>query len=127
MTDYKPEGYTSVAPYLIVDDPRATIAFLVAVFEAEPLRMVERDDGRLAHGEVRIDDTVLMLGGAMAGWPAVASHVHLYVRDVDTTFQRALAQGATPVQEPVRKGDADKRGGFTEASGTTWWVAQQIG
>lgn len=123
---YKPAGYTSLAPYLVVDDVRAAIDFLVSVFDAEPLRRIEREDGSIAHGEARIDDSVVMLGSAMDGWPAVPAHVHVYVRDVDATWQRALQAGATIVQEPMQKDDADRRGGFLDAWGTTWWIAQQM-
>lgn len=124
---YKPEQYTSVAPYLVVDGAQATVDFLRAVFNAEPLRMIPGDDGKLRHGEVRIDDTVVMLADALEGWPAVASHVHVYVDDVDAVFARALAHGASAVQEPVQKDDEDKRGGFRDPGGTTWWVGQQVG
>ena len=122
---YKPAGYTSVAPYLTVNGAQATIDFLVAVFGAVPLRIHGGDD-RIQHGEVRIDDTVVMLTDGVEGWPAIASNVHVYVKDVDATFQLAIAHGATSIQEPVTKGDEDKRGGFRDAGGTTWWVAQQV-
>ena len=124
---FKPAGYNSVSPYLIVDGAQATIDFLVAVFDARPLRTVPRGDGKLRHGEVRIDDTVLMVTDAIAGWPATPSHVHIYVPDVDAVYARALKAGATPLQEPARRDDPDKRGGFRDAGGTTWWIGQQIG
>ena len=124
---YKPDGYTSVSPYLIVDGAAQTIDFLVRVFDAVELRRHQSESGRLQHAEVRLGDTVVMLGDAAEGWPAVASHVHVYVPDVDTVYQRALAAGATSVQEPVQKGDADKRGGVKDAGGTTWWIATLVG
>jgi PhnB protein len=123
---FKPEGYTSVAPYLTVNGASSTIDFLVRVFSAEPLRVIPGRDGRIAHGEVRIDDTVVMLTDAIEGWPAVPSHVHIYVKDVDKTFERAVAAGAFVVKQPVQEGDADKRGGFTDTGGTTWWVSTQM-
>lgn len=123
---WKPEGYTSVAPYLVVYGAQRTIEFLVAVFDAEPLRMHPVGEGRLGHAEVRIDDTVLMLADAADGWPAIPSHVHLYVPKVDATWARALAAGADPVQAPEEKGDGDRRGGFRDAGGTTWWISTQV-
>ena len=123
---YKPDGYTSAAPYLVVDGAAATIDFLVAVFDAQRLRTVPDGQGRLRHAEVRIDDTVLMLADSMQGWDAVPAHVHIYVRDVDATYQKAIEAGATAVQAPVKKSDDDKRGGFRDAGGTTWWVATQV-
>lgn len=78
------------------------------------------------HAEVRIDDTVVMLADPAPGYPARPHDVHLYVPDVDAVFARAKALGAKVVQEPMQKGDEDRRGGFTDAGGTTWWVATQI-
>lgn len=127
MTAYKPDGYTSASPYLVVSDATATIAFLVSVFGGEVLRHMTDDDGRVRHSEVRIDDTVVMLGDAFPGWPPVGAHVHVYVSDVDAVYARALAAGAESVQVPEQKGDADKRGGVKDAGGTTWWIATQVG
>lgn len=123
---YKPDGYTSVSPYLIVDGAERTIEFLVRVFGAAELRRFPDDSGRLMHAEVRIDDTVLMLADSAEGWPPVPAHVHIYVPDVDAVYQRALDAGATSAQEPVKKDDADKRGGVKDAGGTTWWIATKV-
>ena len=125
-SSYKPDGYTSVAPYLVVDGAAATIEFLVRVFGARELRHFPGPDGKVAHAEVRIDDTVLMLADGAEGWPPVPAHVHVYVADVDDTYARALEAGATSVQEPVKKDDADKRGGVKDAGGTTWWIATKV-
>ncbi|MFN4203980.1 MAG: VOC family protein, partial [Tabrizicola sp.] len=101
-TDYKPDAYTSLSPYLIVDGAEATIAFLKAAFGAVELRRFLRGDGTVMHAELRIDDSVLMLSDPNPpGWPAVPSHVHLYVPDVDAAYRRALAAGAVSVQEPA--------------------------
>lgn len=122
---FKPDNYSSVSPYLIVNGARSTIDFLVAVFDATPLRSIPGDSGKLVHGEARIDDSVLMFSDAVEGWPAIPAHVHVYVADVDATYARAIKAGAISVQEPVQKDDADKRGGFRDTGGTTWWVGQQ--
>ena len=127
MSEWKPKGYTSASPYLIVSDAKATMEFLRAVFDAVPLRIIPRDDGKLRHAEARIDDTVVMFADEVEGWPAMHGYVHIYVRDVDATYQKALAAGGTSVAAPVQKDDADKRGGVQDPGGTTWWIATQIG
>ena len=124
---FKPEGYTTVAPYLIVDGAARTIAFLESAFDASKLREFPDDKGGLMHAEVRIDDTVVMLADGMEGWPPLPAHVHVYVEDVDETYQRALSAGAESVQAPIQKGDEDKRGGVKDAGGTTWWIATRQG
>jgi len=125
-TPYKPQGYSTVSPYLIVDGASRTIEFLVRVFGAAELRRFPDEAGKLMHSEVRIDDTVVMIADSAPGWPAMTAHVHIYVRDVDATYRRALEAGATSVQEPVKKEDADKRGGVKDAGGTTWWIATPV-
>ena len=126
MASYKPDGYNSVSPYLIVDGASATIEFLRRVFGAVELRRFPDPNGKIMHAEVRIDDTVVMIGDGADGWPPVPSHVHVYVTDVDAAYKRALEAGATSVQEPVKKADADKRGGVKDAGGTTWWIATKV-
>ena len=122
---FKPAGYTSLAPYLLVDGAEATLAFLERVFDAQRLRCIPGPDGRYRHAEVRIDDTVLMLADVPAP-DATPAHVHVYVRDVDATYARAIAAGATAVRPPAQQGDGDKRGGFRDPGGTTWWVGTQM-
>lgn len=90
MSEWKPDGYNSASPYIMVSDARATLEFLRAVFGAEPLRIMPRDDGSLLHAEVRIGDSVVMFAGAVEGWPAVPAYVHVYVPDVDACYQRAV-------------------------------------
>ncbi|HYR07094.1 MAG TPA: VOC family protein [Longimicrobium sp.] len=124
---HKPAGYTTVAPYLIVAGAGGTIDFLKQVFGAQELRRFAAEDGGIMHAEVRIDDTVVMVADGVEGWPPMASHVHVYVPDVDDTYRRALAAGAESVQEPVKKDDEDRRGGVKDAGGTTWWIATRVG
>ena len=126
-TSFKPKNYSTVSPYLIVNDASSTIDFLVKVFGAVELRRCPDAEGRLLHAEVRIDDTVVMVADSSEGWPAVPSYVHIYVPDVDAAYRRALESGATSVQEPVKKKDKDKRGGVRDAGGTTtWWIATKV-
>ncbi|HKT81762.1 MAG TPA: VOC family protein [Vicinamibacterales bacterium] len=123
---YKPPTYTSVAPYLIVDGAARTIEFLGKIFGAVELQRIPDREGKVMHAEVRIDDTVVMLADSVPGWPPVAAHVHVYVPDVDETYRRALAAGAESVQEPVKREDPDKRGGFKDPGGVTWWVGTKV-
>jgi PhnB protein len=124
---YKPEGYTSVSPYLIVDGAARTVQFLKEVFGAVQLRMYPDEKGKLMHAEVRIEDSVVMLADAAPSWPAMTAHVHIYVADVDAVYRKALQAGAVSVQEPIQKADEDKRGGVKDAGGTTWWISTRVG
>ncbi len=125
---WKPVGYSSVSPYLVVSGARGVIDFIVEVFGGTALRRYEMPDGSIMHAEVQVDDTVIMLGEAGGAWPADPASMHVYVEDVDETYRRALAAGATSVQEPDRReDDPDRRGGVKDPAGNTWWIATQVG
>lgn len=126
MSDWKPANYPSVSPYLICNDPERLIDFLQAVFDATQVRRFDRPDGALMHAEVRIDDSIVMIGGGATEYLSAQVHVHVYVADAQAVYDRALASGGNPVQRPMRKtADDDLRGGFTDPAGHHWWVATQ--
>lgn len=127
MSAHKPARYSTVSPYLVVDGVDATIDFLKRVFGAIELRRFPGQAGKIMHAEVRIDDSVIMLADPVSpDWPAISSHVHVYVQDVDAIYRKALEAGATSVQEPIKKQDEDKRGGVRDGGGTTWWIATKM-
>lgn len=89
-SQHKLTGYNTVSPCLIVSGADATIHFLVEVFGANQLRRIADPSGKVMHAELRIDDTVIMLGDAAPpAWPAIPSHVHIYVPDVDSAYKKA--------------------------------------
>jgi uncharacterized glyoxalase superfamily protein PhnB len=123
----KPDGYSTVSPYLVVEGAQHVIDFLKQAFGATDLRRYDMPDGSVMHAEVCIDDTVIMIGDGGGEWPAFPSHLHVYVHDVDATYRRALDAGGVSVQEPQRKeGDPDRRGGVKDPGGNTWWIATQV-
>jgi PhnB protein len=127
-TSWRPAGYSVVSPYLVVDGAQRVIDFLKKTFDAAELRRYDTDDGSIMHAEVRVGDTVVMLGDAGGEWKAVPSNLHVYVENVDDTYRKAVAAGGTPVREPERReGDPDRRGGVKDPAGNTWWIATQVG
>jgi uncharacterized glyoxalase superfamily protein PhnB len=124
---YKPEGYPSVSAYVMVDGAQRVIDFLKKTFDATELRRYDSPDGTIMHAEMRIDDTVVMLSDGGGQFPAFPIWLHVYVPDVDETYRRALEAGGVSVQEPVQKGDPDRRGGVKDPSGNTWWISTQMG
>jgi uncharacterized glyoxalase superfamily protein PhnB len=69
---FKPEGYSTVSPYLIADGAQQVIDFLKKAFGARELRRYDMPDGSIMHAEVRIGDTVVMIGDAGENWPPVS-------------------------------------------------------
>lgn len=119
---YKPDGYTDISPYLIVDDAQATLNFIRDAFAGEQLRVHFRDTGEIMHAEARIGDSVIMIGQMAGGSDA---HIHLYVSDPEAVIDRAISAGGQIVQKLEVKDDGDRRGGVRDQNGTVWWVSRQ--
>jgi len=125
--NWKPENYNSVSVYIMAERAQPVIDFLKKTFDAVPLRRFDAPDGRIMHAEMRVGDTVVMLSEANREYPAFPVWLHVYMPDVDATYKKALAAGATSAQEPVQKaGDPDRRGGVIDPAGNTWWISTQM-
>lgn len=118
-----PAGYQSVSPYLIVTGVAKLIEFLRAVFDATVVERMTRPDGSVGHCEVRIGDSIVMMGEPPDPSKVRPSNLYVYVPDVDSTYRRALAHGARCEREPTDQFYGDRSGGFIDASGNTWWIA----
>jgi uncharacterized glyoxalase superfamily protein PhnB len=116
----------TVTAYPIVQDVPALIAFLVRVFGAvEKERAVGSAGGY--HAEVRIGDTALMLGGGGkdVAWKGDARPMafHIYVPNVDATYQLALEAGALSLQAPIDEDWGERRANIKDPSGNNWYIA----
>jgi PhnB protein len=121
---FKPDGYASVSPYIVASGAQRVIDFLIEAFDGEETRRYDGDDGSIIHAEVRIDDSIVMLSDGSKEYPPTPVIVHVYVPDVDASFRRALAAGATAVDEPKeQQGDPDRRGSVKDPAGNTWAIA----
>lgn len=119
-----PDGYHTVTPYLVVRDARQLIAFLQQAFAAElSFPAMQDPGGRIAHAEMRLGDSVLMLGEPPAGSPERPGMVHLYLPDVDAAYQRALGAGAKSLRPPENQFYGDRSAGVEDWSGNCWWLA----
>jgi uncharacterized glyoxalase superfamily protein PhnB len=89
--------------------------------DAKLLRRFDMPNGSIMHAEVQIDDTVVMIGDSGDGNPAFPVWLHVYVADVDVSYQRLLEAGGISVDEPKQKaGDFDRRAGVKDPAGNTW-------
>ena len=124
MSSYKPENYNSLSPYLIVDNAQDLVDLLINIFNATELRKMFREDGKIKHVEVKIDDSILMISDSTADYKAIPTILHLYVPDVDKTFDKAIQLGCEIIERPITKpGEGDKRGSFYDNAGTYWSVS----
>ena len=123
---YKPDGYPSVSAYVMVDGAQRVIDFLKKTFNATELRRFDGPEGKISHVEVRIEDSVVMLSDGGGSFPAFPAWLHVYVPDVDATYQRALAAGATSMSEPANQSYGDRTGAVSDAFGNQWYIATPV-
>ncbi len=121
-----PEGYHTVTPYLVVPGLAQVIEFLKQAFGAAEIGRFAQPDGRIRHAEVRIGDSVVMMGephGDIEARPAV---LHLYVEDVDATYRRAIAAGGRSLREPADQFYGDRSAGVQDPACNQWWISTHI-
>ena len=121
-----PDNIPRVSPYLIVKDVGKTIEFLQKVFNAEIAEKMFLPDGTINHGSVRIGDSLIMMGKASENHPPQSIMLYIYVEDTDSTYKRALENGATSVMEPSNQFYGDRNAGVKDSDGISWWIATHI-
>ena len=121
-----PEGFHSVTPYLIVQDVPKLLDFLVQAFAAEEIHRMTKPDGSVMHAQVKIGDSMVMMGQASGDYNPMPSMLYLYVEDVDSTYKQALQAGATVVREPRNEFYGDRSGGVKGPCGNEWWIATHV-
>jgi PhnB protein len=128
MSEYERAGMHTVRPYLIVDDVAAAIDFYTRAFDAIELERHGTPTGGVGHAKLRIGDAIIEMGEHPSGGgrkaaalPAIG--LRLYVADVDETFRRAIAAGATGEPPTDRPEQASRAATVYDPSGMTWWLA----
>ena len=129
-----PAGYHTVTPYLACGDGAAAIDFYKKAFGAiEKVRM-PGPDGKVAHAEVQVGDSRIMLTGEYAAMnflsPAsrggTTVHIHLYVKDCDALAERAVKAGAKLLRAPENQFYGDRMGTIEDPFGHRWYVATHV-
>src|SRR5437879_13127148 len=90
-----PRGLNAVTPYLTVDDPEGLVAFAKTAFAAEEMKdqRAESPNGKLMHTAIRLEECSIEIGRAASQWKAFLSAFHLFVREVDAAYARAIKAG----------------------------------
>jgi uncharacterized glyoxalase superfamily protein PhnB len=122
-----PEGYHSITPYLTVEGADKLLDFVKQAFGAGDVHeCMRRPDGTIMHAEVRIGDSIVMLGEANGQWKPRPGTLYLYVNDTDATYRRALEAGATSLMEPATQFYGDRNAGVQDPTGNFWWIATHV-
>jgi len=126
-----PDGYHTLTPYLTVRDAARAIEFYKTAFGAVERGVAKGPDGRIMHAELKIGDSIIMLGdeypefGALSplSTGGVGMGLHIYVDGVDAAFDRAVQAGAQ-VEMPVSDQFwGDRYGKLKDPFGHKWSIA----
>jgi PhnB protein len=129
-----PEGHHSVSPALAIDGASDAIDFYKRAFGANERSRMLGPDGKVAHAEVQIGDSIVMLSDpfpqstvkAPSELGGTSVGMFVYVDDVDAVFQQAIDAGATVTMELDDMFWGDRFGSLTDPYGHSWSFATHI-
>jgi PhnB protein len=126
-----PKGYHAVTAYLSVQHAAQALDYYRRAFGAKELLRMPMPDGKVGHAEILIGDSHVMLADEMPGMGFVSPparggttvQLHLYVRDVDATVQKAVAAGGKLTRPIEDKFYGDRAGTLEDPYGHVWYIA----
>lgn len=126
-----PENYRTITPFIVVDNAAAAIDFYRRAFGAKEIYRMAAPGGKIAHAELKIGDSMLMLSDEMPGSELKApralggtpANIFLYLEDVDTVFKQAVAAGAKVDAPLADMFWGDRYGRLTDPFGHSWALA----
>ncbi len=129
-----PEDMHSLTPHLVCANALEAMEFYERAFGATGAERMLTPDGKLMHGMLRIGDSAMMLMEENKEWGAIGPAslggspvtIHLYVRNADEVFAKAVAEGATSVMAPTDMFWGDRYGVVKDPYGHSWSIATHI-
>nr|HAT8713966.1 VOC family protein [Legionella jordanis] len=131
---YMQEGYSTITPYLIVDDAAKAIEFYKTVFGAKEVMRMPAPNNKIGHAELSIGESKFMLSDefpemdakAPAAYGGSPVGIHLYVKDVDAVAALAVQHGAKLLREVSDQFYGDRSGSLEDPFGHKWYIATHI-
>jgi PhnB protein len=124
-----PKGYRTLTPYIVAQNADALVDFMKKTFEAEEMFRTTGGAGGL-HCEVRLGDSMMMVGGGGPGlaWKGESNpgSFHVYVRDCDAVYERAMQAGASSIQPPADAFYGERAARFTDPQGNNWYLGTRL-
>jgi PhnB protein len=126
-----PDGYHTLTPFLTVRDAERAIEFYKNAFGAESRGVMKGPDGKVMHAEIKIGDSVVMLSDEFPDFGSVSPQglggspmgLHIYVDDVDSSFDRAVKAGAQVEMPVMDQFWGDRYGRLKDPFGHKWSIA----
>jgi PhnB protein len=121
-----PDGFHTVTPVLSVKGMAGLIDFIKAAFGAQELMRFVHPDGTVMHAEMKIGDSIMMMGEPMEGCNVTPSMLYIYVPDADATYRAALGAGGQSIAELADQFWGDRAGCIQDPTGNKWWIASHV-
>jgi PhnB protein len=121
-----PQGYHTATPYLAVRGVPKLMTFLKQAFYAEERERMTAPDGRVSHAEMKIGDSIIMMGEPTGESKSMPGMIYLYLEDTDAAYKRALQAGASSLREPTDMFYGDRNAAVTDPVGNQWWIATHV-
>lgn len=124
---YRPEGFSTISSYLMVENPEELIDFLKNAFFAEELnRSINPTNGDIANVILKIGYACFMISQARGQYVGMRTAFYLYVNNVDEMHKRAIANGAKLAFEAADMPYDDRQSGIIDPSGNYWWISKRL-
>ena len=120
------DAYRTVTPYLVVPDADAELKFLADGLGATETLCHRNPDHTVMHAEIKIGNSLVMLGQAGPQSKALTAALYVWVPNVDELYAKALAAGATSASAPEDKPYGHRNAGVVDPGGVTWWIGSPI-
>lgn len=132
-----PDGYSTITPYLVVNDVPTAIEFYKRALGAEQLYRLDAPDGKVMHAEIKIGNSILMMTSEMDMGEGKKSQGPLtlkgtpvsfmmYVEDVDSTAKKAIDSGMKTLMPVENQFYGDRCGTFQDPFGHIWSIATHV-
>ena len=126
-----PAGFRTITPFIIHAKAPELVDFLKSTFGAEELKRNTAGEADGFYSEVRIGDTVMMIGGGTAASRGnLPGAFHVFVEDCDAAYRRALEAGAVTLMgatgEPADRPYGERSAFVEDAFGNYWYIATRL-
>ena len=121
-----PEGYHTVTPFMSVKGAARLIDFMKKAFGATEIYRFPAPDGSVMHAEMKIGDSIVMLGEAVTGASPATVSLYLYMQDVDATYRAAVDAGGESLEGPTDQFWGDRVASVRDFAGNKWTIATHV-
>ncbi len=129
-----PEGFTSITPYIVMDDAAAAIEFYKKALGATEKLRLPAPDGGVMYAEIQVGNARMMMGQPCPEWGGKSAKslggspvsFYLYVEDLEATFSKAKSAGMSVKKEVEDMFWGDRMGTLTDPFNMDWTIAQHV-